>query len=770
MKIIKLVCINAITLNVIIINMLFCLLFHQSVHANQSNKLTIERIFSDPSLSGPYPIKLKSSPLGNRVTYLKAKETDFNQYDLWEFNIEENKNKMLVDSLVLYSGVEKLSNEEKARRERKRIASYKGIVEYYWSENGESLLFPLNGDIYVYDLKSAQKAKKSFKGINFIKRLTKTKEFETDIRFSPQGKYVSFIRDNNLYIIDIKTIKEKQLTNDGTKTIKNGVAEFIAQEEMGRYTGYWWADDEQKIAFTQIDESPIKIQQRYEINAEDFKVFKQRYPEVGTSNVKIKLGVINIRNKKINWINAGMGSDYYLNRVNWVHDSERLAIQVQQRNQKTQNLILANIKTGKTTNLIKETSSSWINLHDDLYIFKKSNKFIWASERSGFKHLYLYNLNGKLINTITSGNWMVTKLNKVDEENEKIYFTATKDSPLERHLYSTLLSDKVDKSKSNSYKITKITKNEGFNIVKVDNSAKIFINTFSNPTTPPKVSLNEINGKFITYLEENKLDKTHPYYPYFKYHSSPEFGTIKTKDNIELYFQIIKPPFFDNKKKYPVIVSVYGGPRGQKVKKKWQWYFAQYMAQNGYLVFSIDNRGTGYRGVAFDSPIYGKLGDIEVKDQVFGIDYLNSLSFVDSNNIGIFGWSYGGYLTVMCMAKENLVFKAGVSVAPVTDWKFYDTHYTERFLGHPKGNANGYKMSSVFPYLDDLKGKLLLIHGMADDNVLFSNSTKLYYELQKKVIPFDMMVYPGSKHGLSGKKIGTHVFNKIVSYFDLHLK
>ncbi len=720
-----------------------------------AEELTVERIYSDPSLDGPAPSSVKLSPDGSRVTFLKGKEDEQERLDLWEYNLKDNKSRMLVDSRDLLPGEENLSDEEKARRERMRLFA-KGIISYYWGDDSKTLLFPLGGDIFAYDLsKPADKA---------TKQLTKTDTYETDIKLAPNGNHVSFIRDQNIYLVDVKSGKERQLTFDGKGTIKNGMAEFVAQEEMGRLTGYWWSPDSKKVAYLQVDESPVNIEKRYEINAEDFTVFEQRYPSTGTNNVTIKLAVLDLDTNKTTWLDTGKKTDIYIPRVKWLQDSKTLSYQWQSRDQKTLELRFADIKDGNYKIALTEKADTWLNLTKDLRFLEKTPQFIWTSERDGFRHIYLYENNGKLERQLTQGDWVVDNVYGVDEKKGLVYFDANKDSPLEQQLYSVPLA---------GGEIKQVTRGNGVHNVSFAKSMDVFVDYFSSTEQPSQVSLRKANGDIITWLEENKLDKTHPYYDFYKNASKPEFGVIKAEDGQEMQYRIYKPVPFNANKKYPVIVDVYGGPHAQRVRNQWgarNTYWHHLMASKGFIVFSLDNRGSWNRGKKFEDPIYRKLGDVELVDQVKGVEFLKTLPYVDADKVGMFGWSYGGYMTIMAMFKEPEIFKVGVSVAPVTDWYLYDTHYTERYLDHPKNNKEGYEASNVFPYLDGLKGDLMIIHGMADDNVLFTNSTKLYKALQDANKPFDQMNYPGSKHSIWGKKTRTHVFNTITDYFEKHLK
>ena len=717
--------------------------------AVQAEPLDIERIFASPSLDGNAPRALKVSPDGERVTFLKGKQTDYERLDLWEYHIDSGETRLLFDSNDLQSGEEVLSDEEKARRERMRLSG-SGIVSYQWSADGKALLFPLGGDVYYHKL-----------GEKGAKQLLDTDVFETDIKLSPKGNYISFIRDQNLFVKHIESGKETAITKEGGGNIKFGMAEFVAQEEMGRMTGYWWSPDESFIAFTKVDESPVDVISRSEIYADDIKTIDQKYPKAGTNNVLVELAIQNINNGARRWVDLGEDKDIYLARGKWMPNSETFTYQWQTRDQQTLELRAYNVPTEKQEVLLSETSNTWVNLHNDLYFLSDSDQFIWASERDGFKHLYLYENNGKLVRQLTQGDWVVDNIEAVDAKSNRIYFAGRKDTPLESHAYSVSL---------NGGDISRITNEGAYHSVSFSKDASIFIDRFSTINSPAQVSLNDASGKRITWLEENKVEEGHPLYPYMDTWTKPEFGDITTKDGATLKYRIYKPENLE--KKHPVIVYLYGGPHAQVVTNSWagnRGLLMQHWVDKGYVVFTLDNRGSNYRGKAFEDPIYKKMGFVEVDDQVAGVEFLRTLPYVDAKRIGVHGHSYGGYMTLMTMFKAGDYFQAGVSGAPVTDWRLYDTHYTERYMGNPKTDDDAYTASSVFPYAKDLKGDLLIYHGMADDNVLFTHSTMLYKHLQDLAIPFETMDYPGKKHSIRGKQTGIHLYKTITNFFDRNL-
>ncbi len=728
----------------------------------QAAELTIDRLFEAPALSGPAITGLKISPDASRVTYLQGKADDKDRLDLWEYNLRDRTARILVDSKALTRADGKLSAEEIGRRERQRTASLSGIVEYSFAPSGKALLFPLDGRLYHYDLaKPAASA---------LTELTDgSGGFATDANISPHGGYVAYIRDQNLHVYDLAAHSGRALTEDGGGAIKNGMAEFIAQEEMDRSTGYWWAPDDRHIAFARVDESPVKVWQRFEISADNVETFPQRYPAAGGANVLVRLGVADVRTGALTWIDLGSNPDIYLARVNWLPDGKTLAIQRESRDQRTLDLLFANIETGETRVVLTETGATWIDLNDEISFLKRSREFVWASSRDGFLHLYLYDYQGRLVRRLTEGPWMVDDfraraVKAIDEKHRLIYFSATQASPVERQLYRTSLDTHDPRQ------ITRITQEAGIHGVTFARGAAFYVDQFTSSTQPPQVSLRAADGRLIAFLIENRLDASHPDAPYLADNSVPQFGTLPAADGQLLQYRLFKPAHFDPARRHPAIVEVYGGPGVQRVLDAWTGStFTQILTRAGYVVLQLDNRGSASRGTAFQAPIHGRLGDIEVADQVLGAQWLASQPFIDPARLGVWGWSYGGYMTLMLMFKAPDVFRAGVSGAPVTDWSLYDTHYTERYLDRPSDNAAGYAASSVLPYARDLRGKLLVIHGMADDNVLFLHSTKLFRKLQDLEKPFEVMVYPGAKHGLIRQHDGRHAYATMLRFFAASL-
>lgn len=728
----------------------FCSLLLLAAGTN-ADDLPLERIFASPALDGTRPRKLELAPDGSRVSFLRGKDDDQYRLDLWEYHIEDGRTRLLVDSAEVVPEEGELSDEEKARRERQRIAQYSGIVDYSWTEDASALLFPLGGDVFLYDL-AAGKAR----------RITRTDAFETDARLSPDGGFVSFVREQDIHVVELGDGRERALTTDGDGTISNGMAEFVAQEEMDRDTGYWWSPDDRYIAFLQVDDSPVRLEKRYEVYGSEIKVFEQRYPAAGTANAVLRLGVVTVASGRLRWLDLGQETDVYIPRVDWLPDGRRLAVQRQSRDQQHLELLLFEIPSTKTRLILSEQEDTWINLHDDLHFLDGDDRFIWSSERSGFRHLYLYHLDGRLVRQLTAGDWEVTELEAVDERNGYVYFSATRAGPAERHLYRVPLAGGEPEQ---------LTRRPGTHAITMPDSANVFVDAYSSRNQPVQVSVHDADGERLAWLSENALDADHPYAPYADRHGTTVRGTVEAADGQMLHWQMLQPADFDPGRRYPVIVYVYGGPTGQMVRDAWgrRILMEQYWTQQGFLVFTLDNRGVQHYGKAFQEPAYKRLGVVEVADQLVGVDWLKRQDFVDPDRIGVFGWSYGGYMTLMMLTQAPGVFGAGAAVAPVTDWSLYDTHYTERYMGTPQDDAEAYRLGNVLTYAGALADPLLLIHGMADDNVLFANSTVLMEQLQRDAIPFELMTYPGGKHSLVGENIRVHVYRTVTDFFRREL-
>jgi dipeptidyl-peptidase-4 len=731
----------------------------------RADDLPVERLFDAPDLQGPSLRQMRFSPDGKLVSYLRARDDAPAVFDLWAWDVSRKTHRRLVDSQVLAPAEEKLSAEEEARRERQRIAALRGIVDYHWSPDSRGLLVPLSGDLYYYDLSKPEG--------EAVRRLTETTAFETDPKFSPRGSFVSFVRDQDLYAVEVATGAERRLTTGGGGLVSHGVAEFIAQEEMGRDTGYWWSPDEKHLAYTRVDESPVDEVERFEIDAGGVRVLKQRYPATGRPNAAVKLAILALDDGTSADCDLGR-KDGYLARVEWYPEGDRLLVQWQARDQKRLDVLSYPVTGGESRQLFSERSDSWVDLNDDLYFLPERREILWASQRSGHNHLYRYDYGGVLKGPVTAGDWDVIgewnapAVRGIDERRGKVYFMATKKTPLERQLYVADLDDGPRREPA------ALTSGNGWNNVTMSGDARHFLLGYSDPAQPPQISLHGSSGERIAWLVENRIDANHPYAPYLDRHVLPEFGTLPARDGTALHYQVYKPAGFEPGKRYPAVLMVYGGPTVQTVQRRWGErrgnQTAQLFTQRGYVVFALDNRGSGGRGKKFTESLYRRLGGVEVEDQLAGVAWLKSRDYVDPARVGVYGWSYGGYMTLMLLGQSPGTFKAGVAGAPVTDYRLYDTHYTERYLGTPADNSEGYRLSNVLTYAGAIRDRLLIMHGMADDNVLFTNTTLLIPALVASGQPFELVPYPGSKHGaLTFRDTGIHGWKTILDFFERNL-
>jgi len=722
--------------------------------------LPIERVFAAPELNGPAPHGLQLSPDGRSITFLKPEETDQTTFDLWIKPVSGGPARRLVQGSAVEPKGTHLSEAEKSTRERQRIGRDHGVVSYRWDEGGRTILIPAAGRLYLADPSTGS-----------LKQVDAGQGPVLDARLSPKGGYITFIRDGNIHAYDLLRGEEWALTTQGGGTITFGAAEFVAQEEMGRFTGAWASPDDRLLAFTRVDESPVDVVPRFDIGAEGVTVVQQRYPRAGRPNARVDLYISPLAGGPPVKVDLGSETDVYLARVNWSHSGSTLYVQRENRGQTKLELLAVDPQTGAAKVILTETQNPWITLNDD-FTPLKSGDFLWGSSRSGHHHLYLYAADGTLIRPVTQGEGELadaggaglhpSAVAGVDEDRGLVYIVGAFDAPLERHLYVT------------SYKTTqppqRITSGDGWWGVELARDAKTFIGVYSDPNTPAQTALYDAQGRRLFWIEENRLGPGHPYYPYLDHRSTPEYGVLTAEDGQKLYYSLQKPYGFDPSKRYPAVISVYGGPGVlPTVRKTWGAATDQLLTQAGYVVFRLDNRGTSNRGVAFEAPIHKALGGPEVKDQIVGRNFLAALPYVDPARIGVMGWSYGGFMTLRLLTEPGSGFAAGAAGGPPSDWRLYDTHYTERYMGDPRTDAAAYDASAVLPRLERLAApgapRLLLVHGMADDNVVFENSTRIMATLQGQSTPFDLMLYPGERHGVSEPAKEIQLWRTYLAFF-----
>ncbi len=707
----------------------------------QPQRLTLERVFASPALTGQVPRAVKLSPDGKLVTLLRNRHDDLERYDLWAIDPATGAARMLVDSKKFATGAT-LSEAERMQRERARIANLTGIVAYDWAPDGRSIIVPLDGDIYLADLAGN------------VKRLTKTKVSELDATVSRKSRFVSFVRGNELYALDLASGKERKLTSGASDTVSWGLAEFIAQEELGRTKGHWWAPSDARIAVARVDDSKVEVATRAAIGADKTTTFEQRYPRAGTANSVVDLYLMNPDGSGRVKANLGANSDVYLARVDWLPDSSGLIVQRQSRDQKRLDVLRVDAKTGASTLLFSDTSDVWINLSDDLKPLKDGS-ILLSSERSGYRQLYRW-ASGK-ISPLTTGDWVLDGVAGVDEAAGRLYFTAYKDSTTERHLYA------LDYRTAGAEPVL-LTRPGTSNGVSMDPTGKLALVSTSAPGQPSQVWLANGQGQRLAWIEENKVAASHPYAPFIAADATPRFGRLTAADGTtQLDYRLILPQLAPGQRA-PVLVTVYGGPQAHDVQNGFVSPLHQYLVQQGWALFQVGGRGQEGRGTAFQKPAYRALGGVEVADQLAGLAWLKQQNFADPARVAVYGHSYGGYMVLKLLQAAPGAYAAGVAGAPVTRWDLYDTHYSEHYMGDPRTLRTAYDKSDALRDSARIADPLLLYHGMSDDNVLFQNSTELMAKMQEEKVPFEMMVYPGKGHSVSGANISVHLWRTILGF------
>tara|TARA_B110000196_G_scaffold138136_1_gene119794 strand:- start:215 stop:2437 length:2223 start_codon:yes stop_codon:yes gene_type:complete len=629
--------------------------------------------------------------------------------------------------------------------------------ETFWFDSrGEKILFITNKEkiwrrsfyasYYVMDLKTKK-----------IQSISKNNKKLRNAKFSPDGKQVSYIReDNNIYIYDLIKFKEKKLTTNGSSVILNGHLGWVYEEEFGSYDGYRWSPDSKNIAYWEENQSKVPIFSMFDEISLYPKIKEIRYPKAGEANPTMSIFVINIKKGKRKKMDIGDNSDIYYPWIKWTN-KDLLKVMRMNRLQNHWDFLNIKIKNGKSNlGLSESDTSGWVQLHRN-YNFLNDGRIVWMSERSGWHHIYIHSDDGELINQVTNGEWEVKQIVKVDEVNQKIYFTANKESIFETRFYSV----KFDGSE-----LSLLTNETGSHSVKVLPDGSAFIDSYSSLTSPSKHVLKDMSGNIIKIIHETDKSQFELYD-----WSYPKIIHFNSTDNTAKLDGIITfPPDYKKGERYPVIVHGYGMPGTQIVNNRWGSTWNQYLAQQGYVVFSMDARGMSGRGEAFKNLSYGDMSKYLAKDTAAGVQHLVDKGIADPDRVGAWGWSGGGYFTGLMLTKNAHLFDVGVSVAPVMDFRLYDSIYTERSMGLPQNNKSGYDSTSVLSYVDRFKGKLLVIHGTGDDNVHSQNTTWLVEEFIKHDKQLDVFYYPNRPHGMSGGNARKNLYRKMIDYFNVNLK
>ncbi|MEZ7504153.1 S9 family peptidase [Flavobacterium sp. Arc2] len=595
------------------------------------------------------------------------------------------------------------------------------------------------------------------------KKLTKPFDFQVqEPTFSPDGKMIAYAKENNLYVYDLASKSTTQITTDGKKNaIINGITDWVYEEEFAFVRAFDWSKDSKKLAYIRFDESQVPEFSMSMFHKDLYPTIETfKYPKAGEKNSLVSLHIYDPTSKVTKEINLGKYKDFYIARMQWTNDANVLSAQILNRHQDNLDLLFVDGTTGTTKVVLNEKDEAYVDVTDNL-TFLNDNSFIWTSEKDGFNHIYLYDKNGKLRNQVTKGNWEVTSYYGFDEKTNTVFYQSTENGSINRAVYSIALDGKNKKVLSNEVGTNGATFSPNF---------QYYINTFSSATQPTRYTLNDAkSGKQLQVIEDNAVLAST-----LKKYNLPtkEFFVLKTEKGNELNAWILKPKDFDASKKYPVFMYQYSGPGSQQVANQWNStndYWFMMLTQQGYIVACVDGRGTGFKGADFKKVTQLELGKYEVEDQIDAAKVIGNYSFVDKSRIGIFGWSYGGFMASNCLFKGNDTFKMAIAVAPVTNWRFYDSIYTERYMQTPQENAKGYDDNSPINHVDKLKGKFLLIHGSGDDNVHLQNSMQMMEALIQANKQFDSQIYPDKNHGIYGGNTRIQLYNKMTNFIKENL-
>ncbi|RLD38601.1 MAG: S9 family peptidase [Bacteroidetes bacterium] len=718
------------------------LVFQGFSQKNITSKISLNDIFKSRQFYAKSVRGIASMKDGNHYCQLNARGIVESSYKTGE------ETRLIVDASKLFLEDSTLI----------RINSYhfnQDETQVLISTNTEAIYrHSTKADFYIYDLAT-----------NTLKALSPNGK-QSLATFSPDGSKIAFVRENNLFLVDLEKNTEQQITTDGKiENIINGSTDWVYEEEFSFTKAFFWSPNGKYIAFYRFDESQVK---EYELTYYGDlypRHEKYKYPKAGEDNSVVSIHTYSLTTGEIKSMNIGTETDIYIPRIQWTNSDNALSISRLNRLQNNFELLIADPETGNTETIYTESNKYYVDITDDLHFIsgkKEANQgFILTSESEGYKHIYYYNMKGELLKKLTDGSWDVDRILGFDSKRKVVYFNAAKSSAINREVYAVSL-----KGELNPIEIT-----TGWNSVNFSSNFNYYISNWSDANHVPVYSLKSRKGKLIKTLQENKeLAATTQEFGFLQ----KEFFKLKNSENIELNAYRILPPNFDENKKYPVLFYVYGGPGSQTVQNRWSgsrgaWY--QMLAQNDIIIVSVDNRGTGFRGEEFKKMTYLQLGKYEIQDQIEAAKHMAQQPYVDASKIAIFGWSYGGYMSSLAMTKGADVFNTGIAVAPVTNWRYYDNIYTERFMRTPQENADGYDDNSPINHVEKLRGNYLLIHGGADDNVHPQNSFDMVTALVAANKQFDYMAYPNSNHGIyTGKNTSLNLYTKMTNFLFEHLK
>jgi dipeptidyl-peptidase 4 len=721
-----------------------------------TSKITLVLLFLVSTIFGQQKITVENIYSGAFRTkgmdeLQSLKNTD--QYTV--LNVDQASRSMQID-LYDFATLKKVSNLIDTKN-YKELADR--IDSYTFDASEKKILIACNtnqifrhsftADYFLYDITT--------------KSLTKLFDFQVqEPTFSPDGTKIAYAKENNLYIYDVASKKSQAVTNDGKKNaIINGITDWVYEEEFAFVRAFDWSKDSKKLAYIRFDESAVPEFSMSMFHKDLYPTIETfKYPKAGEKNSTVSLHIYDAANNATKKVDLGNYNDFYIARLQWTNDNNVLSAQVLNRHQDNLDLLFVDGATAAAKVVFNEKDKAYIDVTDNL-TFLKDNSFIWTSEKDGFNHIYVYDKTGKLKNQVTKGNWEVTSYYGFDEKSKTIFYQSTENGSINRAIYSISLDGKNKVA---------LSKNTGTNVATFSPNFQFFINTFSSASQPTTYTLNESKtGKEIQVIENNQALSAK-----LKSYNLPvkEFFVLKTAKGNELNAWILKPKDFDPSKKYPVFMYQYSGPGSQQVNNDWNntddyWFLS--LAQQGYIVACVDGRGTGFKGAEFKKVTQKELGKFEVEDQIDAAKVIGAYPYVDASRIGIFGWSYGGFMASNCIFQGNDVFKMAIAVAPVTNWRFYDSVYTERYMQTPQENASGYDQNSPINHVDKLKGKFLLIHGSGDDNVHVQNSMQMMEALIQANKQFDSQIYPDKNHGIYGGKTRIQLYNKMTNFIKENL-